>query len=83
MDVSFETQDLIRDMLEVHYKKRLTAEQVRATLDNMLASKKKNVSSNQTVPNAQPDTNAEKLKTKSVSVFDLISVKKTHLDFAK
>lgn len=69
MDVSFETQDLIRDMLEVHYKKRLTAAQVRASLDNMLAAKKKNVSSNQTVPTVQADPNVDKSKSKSVSFF--------------
>lgn len=75
LEVSFETQDLIREMLEVNYKKRLTANQVRTTLDNMLTSmKKKIVSTNQTVPSAQPDSNGEKVKGKSVIIFKFKSL---------
>lgn len=68
MDVSFETQDLIREMLEVDYKKRLTAEQVRITLDYMLATKKRNLCSSQSVPNMTPEASGDKSKSKSVSL---------------
>lgn len=69
--VSFETQDLIRDMLEVDSKKRLTATQVRVTLDNyMVEAKKKNVSTNQLVPIEPAETvtlpNGDSEHTKTV-----------------